>query len=161
MLLRKENEIEIWTDTIEKGTGKKYIIIGFITMIIFMILAFFMQMDFTKIETYIFIATIYFFPSYLILISGIIFIIRERKPARIITRVNKDFIQIYTKKENKKIMLNKITKVKKVSSSLGNFIVIFYNDNEKECKYSFEISTANKNLVVIAIKEYKSNIIEE
>ena len=37
MLLRKENEIEIWTDTIEKGTGKKYIIIGFITMIIFMI----------------------------------------------------------------------------------------------------------------------------
>ena len=70
MLNRKENEIEIWTDTVEKGNGKKYIIIGLITMLIFIILAILMKMDFSIIETYIFMVTIYFFPSYLFFISG-------------------------------------------------------------------------------------------
>ena len=74
MLNRKENEIEIWTDTVEKGNGKKYIIIGLITMLIFIILAILMKMDFSIIETYIFMVTIYFFPSYLFFISGIIYI---------------------------------------------------------------------------------------
>lgn len=158
MLSRKENEIEIWTDTVKKGKGKKCIIIGLITMLIFIILAIPMKMDFTIIETYIFIIAIYFIPSYLFFISGIIYIKREKKPERIIARVNKDFIEIYTKKEKRKIMLNQITKLNKISSTLGTFIVILYNDKEKENKYSFEISSANKNLLVMAIQEYRKDI---
>lgn len=57
MLKRNEDEIEIYTDVIEKGNGKKCIIIGIITILIFIILAFAMKMEFTNLGTYIF----YFF----------------------------------------------------------------------------------------------------
>lgn len=159
MLNRKENEIEIWTDTVEKGNGKKYIIIGLITMLIFIILAILMEMDFSIIETYIFMVTIYFFPSYLFFISGIIYIYEEQKAERIVARVNKDFIEIYARKNIKKIMLCQITKLTKISSTLGTFIVIFYKDKEKEYKYSLKISSANKNLLVMAIQEYRKDIV--
>ena len=57
--------------------------------------------------------------------------------------------------------LQQITKINKVSSSLGSFIVIFYSDNKKEQKYSFGISAANKNLLAIAIKEYNNDVVVE
>lgn len=153
MLVRKENEIEIWTDTIEKGTGKKCIIISLVAMIIFTILIFFMGWDFSIKETY-YALVMLFFPCFIILICGFIFIKRENNK-NLIAKVNSDFVELYRKKDTKQININQIAKINKVSSSLGNFIVIFYDD---ECKYSFEISPANKNLLVMAIKEYNSNI---
>ena len=36
MLIRKENEIEIWTDEIIKGEGKKTIIVGIFSIVIFL-----------------------------------------------------------------------------------------------------------------------------
>lgn len=155
MLKRNEDEIEIYTDVIEKGNGKKCIIIGIITILIFIILAFAMKMEFANLVTYIF----YFFPSYLFFIAGIIYLKRERKTSRIVARINKNFIEIYDKKGNKKIMLEEITKLNKISSNLGTFIVIFYKDKGKEYKYSFAISYANKNLLAMAIQEYKKDII--
>ena len=159
MLKRKENEIEICTDILEKGNGKKCIIIGLITILIFIVLAILMKMNFSRIETYIFVVTIYFFPSYIFFISGIIYMYKEQKKERIVARVNKDFIEIYARKKIKKIRLNQITKLNQISSSLGTFIVIFYKDEGKEYKYSFEISRANKNLLVMAIQGYKRDVI--
>lgn len=98
MLKRNEDEIEIYTDVIEKGNGKKCIIIGIITILIFIILALAMKMEITNLGTYIF----YFFPSYLFFIAGIIYLKRERKTSRIVARINKNFIEIYNKKGNKK-----------------------------------------------------------
>lgn len=56
-------------------------------------------------------------------------------------------------------MLSQITKLNKISSTLGTFIVIFYKDKEKEYKYSLKISSANKNLLVMAIQEYRKDIV--
>lgn len=159
MLLRNENEIEIRVDTIKKGTGRNCIILGLAIMILLTILGISMNPDFSIIETYFFIAMLALLPSSFFFIAGIIFIIKEKNPNRIVAKVNKDFVEIYAKKENKKINLKTITKINKVSSSLGTFLVIFYTDNKKEQKYSFAISPANKNLLVMAIQEFNNNII--
>ena len=158
MLIRKENEVEIWTDPIEKGKGKKYILAGFASVILFFALAIMAQFNFNVIETYIFC----FLPGSLFFITAAIYRSAEKKPAVMEAKVNQDFIEIYTKKESKKIWLNSITKINKVISSLGSFIVVFYYENDKETKYSIEVSSANRNLFIIAIKEYKRDIpIEE
>ena len=160
MLVRNENEIQIKTDAIKKGIGIKCIIIGIVIAIIFVLLAIPMKMDFSIIQTYLFILTIYFLPSYLFIIAGIILIRKEKAPSKIVARVNKNLLEIYNKKRNKRINLYKITKVNKLSSPLGAFIVIFYNDdNGIECKYSFLIGPTNQNLLIMAIKEYNNNII--
>lgn len=36
MLIRKDNEIEIWTDTVPKGAGKKCLIIALVGAIFFL-----------------------------------------------------------------------------------------------------------------------------
>ena len=36
MLIRKDNEIEIWTDTVPKGTGKECLIIALLGAIFFL-----------------------------------------------------------------------------------------------------------------------------
>ena len=56
-------------------------------------------------------------------------------------------------------MLEEITKLNKISSNLETFIVRFYKDKGKEYKYSFTISYVNKNLLAMAIQEYKKDII--
>lgn len=158
MLIRNENEIEIWNDTMKKGTGKNCIMIALIGMIIFILLTIGTGYDFTIIETYYFLGML-FFPCFIILICGFIFIKRENTK-KLIAKINSNYVELYRKKNRKKqINIKQITKINKVSSLLGNFIVIFYKDNEKECKYSFEISIANKNLLMIAIQEYNNTII--
>lgn len=160
MLVRNENKIQIKTDDVKKGIGIKCVIIGIIIAIIFVLLAIPMKMDFSIIQTYLFIFTIYFLPSYLFIIAGIILMRKEKEPSKIVARVNKNLLEIYNKKGNKRINLYKITKINKLSSPLGAFVVIFYNDdNGIECKYSFSIGPANQNLLIMAIKEYNNNII--
>ena len=158
MEIRKEDNIEIWTDVPEKGTGKKYIIYGFVSIVIFILLVVLMRVDFTIIETYIFLFAILFIPSYLFFIAGIIFIVRERMPAKLIAKVNKDFLYIYTKKETKQIKIDQITKINKILSRQGDLWVIKYNENGKECKESLMLDRGYQRLIETAIQEYNSNV---
>lgn len=160
MLVRNENEIQIKTDDVKKGIGIKCIIIGIIIAILLILLTIPMKLDFSTIQTYLFILTIYFLPSYLFIIAGIIFIKKEKEPSKMIARVNKNLLEIYDKKGTKRINLYKITKINKLSSPFGAFIIIFYNDDSGiECKYSFPVGPANQNLLIMAIKEYNNKII--
>lgn len=158
MEIRKEDNIEIWTDVPEKGTGKKYIIYGFVSIVIFILLVVLMRVDFTIIETYIFLFAILFIPSYLFFIAGIIFIVRERMPAKLIAKVNKDFLYIYSKKETKQIKIDQITKINKIFSREGDFLIIKYNENGKECKESLMLDRGYQRLIETAIQEYNSNV---
>lgn len=158
MEIRKEDNIEIWTDVPEKGTGKKYIIYGLVTIVIFILLVVLMRVDFTIIETYIFLFAILFIPSYLFFIAGIIFTVRERMPAKLIAKVNKDFLYIYTKKETKQIKIDQITKINKILSRQGDLWVIKYNENGKECKESLMLDRGYQRLIETAIQEYNSNV---
>lgn len=159
MLVRKENEIEIWTDTMKKGTGKATIAIGIGAIIILTVLMIIIGCDFSVVETY-YILGLLFLPCVIILICGFIFIKKENNK-NLIARVNSEYVELFNKKDNKQIKIQQITKINKVSSSLGSFIVLFYSDNKKEQKYSFGISTANKNLLAIAIKEYNNDVVVE
>lgn len=156
MLVRKENENEIWTDTIKKGTGKKSIITDLIGMVIFTMLMVMMKCDFSNIETY-YVLGFLFLPCFIILICGFIFIKKENNKY-LVAKVNNSHVILYKRKDKKQINIQQIIKIKMVSSSIGSFVIIFYNDNEKECKYSFEVSASNKNLLAIAIKEYNNNV---
>lgn len=155
MLVRKENEIEIWNDAMEKGTGKRTIILGIGAIIFFPIIMMLAGIDFSIKETY-YLLGILSFPGIGIIVSGLIFMKRENK--HLIARVNSNFVELYSKKGTKQINTMQISKINKISSSLGSYLVLFYNDNGNESKYSFEISSANKNLLVIAIREYNDKV---
>ena len=146
MLIRKDNEIEIWTDTVPKGTGKECLIIALLGAIFFLFFLLIMNVDFSIIETY-YLLIMLLSPCILIFICGCIFITKEN---------NKKLI---AKNNEKQINIEQIMKINKVSSSLGSFIIIFYKNENKEEKYSFEVSCANKNLLAIAIHEYNNKII--
>lgn len=154
MLIRKENEIEIWTDEIIKGEGKKTIIVGIFSAIIFPIIFLLAGFDFQTKETYIFLAMLSL-PGILILICGKIFLNREKEDKYLIAKINEDFIEITCKKENKNIKLDDIDKIKAYNIQLN----IFYSIEGKKQKYSFKISPANRGLIELALKEYKKDII--
>ena len=157
MLVRKENEIEIWNDTMKKGTGKRTIIVGIGAIIFFPIIMMLAGTDFSIIETY-YILGFLSLPGIAIIVSGLIFMKRENNEY-LIARVNSNFVELYAKRSTKQINISQITKINKISSSLGSFLVLFYNNNGNEFKFSFEINSANKNLLVIAIKEYNKNVV--
>ncbi len=157
MLIRKDNEIEIWTDTVPKGTGKKCLIIALVGAIFFLFVFFKMNVNFSIIETYYFLIML-LFPCILSFICGCIFITNENNK-KLIAKVNDKYVILYKKNNEKQINIEQITKINKVSSSLGSFIIIFYKNENKEEKYSFEVSYANKNLLAIAIHEYNNKII--
>lgn len=157
MLIRKENEIEIWTDTIEKGKGKKAVILGIVTIIFWVIVVASFPAGFSIKESY-YILGLFSFPSFIIIISGLIIIKREKEGSNIIAKVNNDYVILYEQKNEKQINIKQITKINKISSSLGSFLTLFYNENGQEKKYLFNISPANKNILVIAIKEFNKNV---
>lgn len=98
------------------------------------------------------------FPCILIFICGCIFITKENNK-KLIAKVNNKYVILYKKNNEKQINIEQITKINKVSSSLGSFITIFYKNENKEEKYSFEVSYTNKSLLAIAIHEYNNKII--
>ena len=147
MLIRKDNEIEIWTDTVPKGTGKECLIIALLGAIFFLFFLLIMNVDFSIIETY-YLLIMLLSPCILIFICGCI------------AKVNDKYVILYKKNNERQINIEQITKINKVSSSLGSFIIIFYKNENKEEKYSFEVSCANKNLLAIAIHEYNNKIID-
>lgn len=156
MLIRKDNEIEIWTDTVPKGTGKECLIIALLGAIFFLFFLLIMNVDLSIIETY-YLLIMLLSPCILIFICGCIFITKENNK-KIIAKVNDKYVILYKKNNEKQINIEQITKINKVSS-LGSFIIIFYKNENKEEKYSFEVSYANKNLLAIAIHEYNNKII--
>lgn len=155
MLVRKENEIEIWTDGSIKGEGKKLIIIGIFAIIIFPVIFLLSGMNFQIKETYIFLGMLST-PGIVILIYGYIFLKREKEEKSLVAKVNKDFIEIIRKKGNIKIELDKIDRVKSYTTQLN----IFYKE-EKTKKYLVTVSAANRGLIELALKEYKNDIIIE
>lgn len=157
MLIRKDNEIEIWTDTVPKGTGKECLIIALLGAIFFLFFLLIMNVDFSIIETY-YLLIMLLSPCILIFICGCIFITKENNK-KLIAKVNDKYVILYKKNNEKQINIEQITKINKISSSLGSFIIIFYKNENKEEKYSFEVSCANKNLLAIAIHEYNNKII--
>ncbi len=163
MLIRKENEIEIWTDTVEKGTAKKCFISAIIVAFFLLFLQFFLGLDYTIKETYYFIMFFVGAPSLLFIMAGLINLTTENEKSQIILRINAEYIEIFRKKKNKdkKILMKNLNKINKITSNYGSFIVFFYIENNKECKYDLPISTANKNLIENAIKEYNNNVVVE
>ena len=156
MLKRLDNEIEIWSDIIEKETVKKYYIIAIAGMVFFLILTIIVEPDFSIKETY-YVLGLELFPCFFLLICAFISK-RKNSTPRLIAKINREYIEFYDKKNTKQIKLQQITKINRVSSKLGPFLAFFYNENEKEKKYSIFVSPANINLVVMAVKEYKENV---
>lgn len=160
MLKRKNNEIEIWSDVIGKGNAQKCFISAILSLFILTFCVFLMKLDFSIPETYIFVGFFIGFPCLVMVLAGIIYLYREKNIPSIILKINREFIEIYGKKYVK-IELKKIDKINSVISEYGNFIVIFYKENDKKKKYSFEISPANRGIFNTAIMEYNKNIVIE
>lgn len=156
MLVRKENEIEIWTDELQKGEGKKTIIVGIFAIIIFPVIFLLTGMNFQIKETYIFL-TMLSIPGVVILVCGYVFLKREKEEKSLVAKVNKDFIEIIRKKGNIKIELDKIVKIKSYTTQLN----IFYDVEGNKQKYLCTVSAANRGLIELALKEYKKNILIE
>ena len=154
MLVRKENEIEIWNDKPEKGTGKKYILLAIAGMLIVTSIAVLAPFDFSVAEAYYVLAFLCS-PCIFLIILGCIFMKKE-KTDYMIAKINKENIEIC--KKNVKIPTQDIIRINKTITTIGSSLVIFYKSNEKERKYSLDVSPANKNLVANAIKEYNNNV---
>lgn len=157
MLVRKDNEIEIWTDVMQKGTAKKCFIVSGLATIFFLFYAFQLGLDYSMKETQIFICFL-LSPCFFVLICGFISLKAENNK-HLVLKINSEFIEINRKKDIIKISLKQISKLTTMTSLYGSFIVIFYRDDNIEKKYSFPISASNRGLVKIAIKEYLKDII--
>ena len=157
MLIRNENTIDIVKDKVEEGTSRRMFLCAIGSLCILLMVLICLNLDFEIIETYIFIFGIWFLPSYSFMILGIINMIKEKE--KLIVSVSKDCIKFFTKRKNKNILLKDITKIRKVVSNYGNFLIIFYKEKDQERKYQFEVSRSNINLICIAIKEFKNDIL--
>lgn len=166
MFVKKENEIEIWEDSLEKGIGKKMLINGAIITIFFAIIEIFAVKDIDihelmlEMDTFIvalFSAFAWVAPGIALMVGGLIRIKWENEDDFLICKVNKDFIEIVQKKDNKKIKLGHI---KQIKSYIGGDAVLkfFYEENDKKLKYSLRVSAANRGLIEKALKEYKNDI---
>ena len=160
MIIRKDEEIEIWSDEVRKGEAKKCFIGAIISLIILTFCVFTMNLDFSIIETYYFVAIFIGFPCSLMILAGILFLFKEKQNPTLLSKMNKEYIEIYGKKDIK-IEMNKIKKINNLTSNLGNFIVIFFEENDSTKKFSFEVSAANRGLFEKGIKEYNKNIVIE
>jgi len=139
---------------LQKGEGRKTILIGIFAIVIFPVIFLLSGMNFQIKETYIFLGMLSI-PGIVILICGLIFIKREKKEKSLVAKVNKDFIEIISKKGNIKIELNKIDRVKSYTTQLN----IFYDVEGKKQKHLCTVSAANRGLIELALKEYKKDII--
>lgn len=161
MLIRKEKEIEIWTDVPPKGQAKYCFIAAAIVAVILLCIFTVFDLDYMVKETYYFMAFWVGGPASLFVIAGLISLNTEKRKSELVVKVNSNYIEIFRKNKEKKILMENLNKVNKVISKYGSFIVFFYMENNKIYKYSLPVSGANKNLIEIAIKEYLKDIIIE
>lgn len=155
MIVKNENEIEIWNDGVNTGKAKETLLSAIALFVLFYICLYminpedFTMPDFLKIGGLI----------WLIIMIILSFLLRrvEKQNKRLIAKINKEYIQIY-KKKTLKIEMSKIEKIKSVSGDMGNFIVILYKENDKTKKTKVAISQANIGLFETAIKEMNNEI---
>ncbi len=157
MLVKKEDEREIWTDKLKDGTGMKFVFLAIIFMLLSVFLMILMGCNFSVIETY-YLLGIFLFPAFILLFGGLILKNREKEDTKLIAKVNNEYVEMYEKKGTKKIGLNQITKINRVLSNIGNFLVFFYDENGKHVKYTFKCSDENTKLLLLAIQEYNKSI---
>lgn len=159
MLIRKENEIEIWTDIPQKGQAKHCFIASAIVAVILLIIFSVFDLDYMVKETYYFMMFWVGIPTSLFVIAGLINLNNEKRKSELVVKVNPNYIEIFRKNKEKKILMENLNKINKVISKYGSVIVFFYIENNKIYKYSLPVSGANKNLIEIAIKEYKKDLL--
>lgn len=159
MLVRKENEIEIWTDVPQKGQAKYCFIASVIVAVILLLLFLLFDSDYTIKETYYAMMFWVGMPTSLFIIAGFINLMNEKRKAELVLKINSNYIEIFRKNKEKKILMENLNKINKVISKYGSVIVFFYIENNKIYKYSLPVSGVNKNLIEIAIKEYKKDVL--
>ncbi len=116
-------------------------------------------LDYMVKETYYFMMFWVGIPASLFVIAGLISLSNEKRKSELVLKVNPNYIEIFRKNKEKKILMENLNKVNKVISKYGSVIVFFYMENNKIHKYSLPVSGANKNLIEIAIKEYKKDLL--
>ena len=150
MLIRKDNEIEIWTDTVPKGTGKECLIIALLGAIFFLFFLLIMNVDFSIIETY-YLLIMLLSPCILIFICGCIFITKEnnkklfikKRDALDLSYFEDNFIDviitdppwnIYNKQDInfEKFYEKMLTSFKRILKDSGSIIILMGNIDEFE-----------------------------
>lgn len=161
MLVRKDNEIEIWTDVPEKGQAKHCFVAAIVVAIILMIGFSGFEPDYTIKETYFALFIFVGMPTMMFIIAGFISLINEKEKTQLILKVNSEYIEIYEKKEIKKILLNQINKVimQYYTFKKGDTIAIFYEEDSIEKTYFLRVPMVCRGLVKVAMKEYKSDLL--
>ena len=94
-------------------------------------------------------------------IAGFLNLMNERIKAQLIVKVNGEYIEIYEKKGIKKILLKQINKVimQYYTFKKGDTIAIFYEEDSVEKKYFLRVPMVCRDLVKVAMKEYKSDLL--
>lgn len=157
MLVRKENQIEIWSDVL-KGNAKQCYIF---TIFVFMATTFLtiqLDLDYTVGYTYIFIFFLIGLPTLLFSLLTFFNILIENEKPKLQLIVNKDFIEIYNKNDTFKIKLEQITNTDVRPHNLKYIYKITYKENNDIKNYEFPVSIINKGLVTIAINEYNNKV---
>lgn len=157
MLVRKENQIEIWSDVV-KGNAKQCYIF---TIFVFMATTFLtiqLDLDYTVGYTYIFIFCLIGLPTLLFSLLTFSNILIESKQPKLQLIVNEDFIEVYNKNNTFKIKLEQITNTDVRPHNLKYIYKITYKENNNLKDYEFPVSIINKGLVTVAINEYKNKV---
>lgn len=160
MLVRKENEIEIWTDEPKKGQAKYCFIASAIVAVILSLLFSVFESDYTIKETYYALIFWVGLPTLMFVIAGFLNLMIERIKAQLIVKVNSEYIEMYEKKETKKILLEQINKVimQYYTFKKGDTIAFFYEEDNVEKTYFFRVPLVCRGLVKVALKECKKDI---
>ena len=161
MLVRKENEIEIWTDEPQKGQAKYCFIASAIVEVVLSLVFSVFDSDYTIKETYYVLMFFVGLPTLMFVIAGFLNLMNERIKAQLIVKVNGEYIEIYEKKGIKKILLKQINKVimQYYTFKKGDTIAIFYEEDSVEKKYFLRVPMVCRDLVKVAMKEYKSDLL--
>lgn len=157
MLVRKENQIEIWSDVIKGNAKQCYIftVIGFILTTFFTIQ---LDLDYSVGYTYILVFCLIGLPTLFFSILTFFNILIENKEPKLQLIVNKDFIEIYNKNDTFKIKLEQIINTDVHPHNLKYIYKITYKENNNLKDYEFPVSIINKGLVTVAINEYKNKV---
>lgn len=160
MLIRNENEIEIWTEEHTERKSKYFFIASPIIAIVLCILFLEPVFGLDYSEKYFALFIFIILPTLLFVITGFLNLIQEKTKPHLILKINNEYIEIYEKNEIKKILLKQINKVimQYYTFKKGDTIAFFYNEDNVEKVYFLRVSIANRGLVRIALKNYKADL---
>ena len=158
MIVKKENEVEIWNNEAEKGESKKILLKTIVLFILFCIAMYTAKAQdlLMGFENAVMVVGIMCF----ILMTFICLVIKEDEDKKTIIKINKEYLEIINKK-NKKIEMNKIQKINNIVGRAGSFLVILYEEDNKIKKFPIRLSSENKSEFEKAIIKFdRENKIE-